>query len=181
MITKRILGKAVLSAIAGLLAVPGAFAYNIDRTQLHQNYSGAYQPPADQSPAYQSPAYQSSYRPPAYQQSISFHDYISTHPKLRSATVGAGVGTAAGAITGLITGRGVLRGAVIGAGAGAGTGLIRSSQTMQRHPIMRTIATGTMVGLGLGMVGSRMHGTTARTAGVGAAAGLGTALLVHGL
>jgi hypothetical protein len=162
MITKRILGKAVLSAIAGLLAVPGAFAYNIDRTQLHQNYSGAYQPPA-------------------YQQSISFHDYISTHPKLRSATVGAGVGTAAGAITGLITGRGVLRGAVIGAGAGAGTGLIRSSQTMQRHPIMRTIATGTMVGLGLGMVGSRMHGTTARTAGVGAAAGLGTALLVHGL
>lgn len=162
MITNRILGKAVVSAIAGLLAVPGAFAYNNDRTQLQH---------------YNAPAYQ----PAAYQQSISFHDYISTHPKLKSATVGAGVGTAAGAITGLITGGGVLRGAVIGAGAGAGTGLIRSSQTMQRHPIMRTIATGTMVGLGLGMVGSRMQGTTARTAGVGAAAGLGTALLVHGL
>jgi hypothetical protein len=174
MITNNILGKAVLSAIAGLLAVPGAFAYNHDRTQLQQSNSGAYQP------SYQA-SYQPSYRPPAYQQSISFHDYISTHPKLKSATVGAGVGTAAGAITGLITGRGVIRGAVIGAGAGAGTGLIRSSQTMQRHPIMRTIATGTMVGLGLGMAGSRMHGTTARTAGVGAAAGLGTALLVHGL
>jgi hypothetical protein len=163
MITNRIFRKTVLSAIASLLAVPGAFAYNNERSQVQQ-----YSPPAYQQPA-------------PYQQSISFHDYISTHPKLKSATVGAGVGTAAGAITGLLTGRGVIRGAVIGAGAGAGTGLIRSSQTMQRHPIMRTIATGTMVGLGLGMVGSRVQGTTARTAGVGAAAGLGTALLVHGL
>ena len=126
--------------------------------------------------------YQQTYHPPAYQQqTITFHDYISTHPKMKSATIGAGVGTAAGAVTGLVTGRGVLRGAVIGAGAGAGTGLLRSSYTMQRHPIVNNIATGTMVGLGLGLAGGRFHGTTARTAGVGAAAGLATGLLVHGL
>jgi len=126
--------------------------------------------------------YQQTYHPPAYQQqTITFHDYISTHPKMKSATIGAGVGTAAGAVTGLLTGRGVLRGAVIGAGAGAGTGLLRSSYTMQRHPIVNNIATGTMVGMGLGLAGGRFHGTTARTAGVGAAAGLATGLLVHGL
>jgi hypothetical protein len=127
-------------------------------------------------------SYQHSYQPPAYQpQPISFHDYIATHPKMRSATIGAGVGTAAGAVTGLLTGRGVLRGAVIGAGAGAGTGLLRSSYTMQRHPIVKNIATGTMVGLGLGLAGSRMPGSTVRTAGVGAATGLATGLLIHGI
>ncbi|MBS2008784.1 MAG: hypothetical protein JST01_17170 [Cyanobacteria bacterium SZAS TMP-1] len=150
----------IVSMLCCLPAFPGALAYN-DRTASN---------------------YQQTYHPPVYQpQPITFHDYISTHPKMRSATIGAGVGTAAGAVTGLLTGRGVLRGAVIGAGAGAGTGLLRSSYTMQRHPIVNNIATGTMVGLGLGLAGGRFQGTTARTAGVGAATGLATGLLVHGL
>ncbi|MBU6454395.1 MAG: hypothetical protein KGS72_21685 [Cyanobacteria bacterium REEB67] len=123
-----------------------------------------------------------TYQPPAYQAPpISFHDYISTHPRMRSATIGAGVGTAAGAVTGLLTGRGLLRGAVIGAGAGAGTGLIRSSETMQRHPIVNNLATGSMLGWGLGLAGGRGPGTAARTTVVGAAGGLATGLLLHGI
>jgi hypothetical protein len=150
----------VVSMLCCLPAVPGALALN------------------DHQPS----SYQNSYQPPAYQpQSISFHDYISSHPKMKAATIGAGVGTAAGAVTGLITGRGILRGAVIGAGAGAGTGLIRSSETMYRHPIVKNVATGSLVGLGLGLAGGRYSGTAARTTGVGAATGLATGLLIHGL
>lgn len=150
----------IVSMLCTLPAVPAALAIN-------DHVSGNYQ---------------HTYQPPAYQpQPISFHDYISTHPKLRSATIGAGVGTAAGAVTGLLTGRGLLRGAVIGAGAGAGTGLVRSSETMYRHPIVKNIATGTLVGLGLGLAGGRYQGTAARTAGVGAAGGMATGLLIHGL
>ncbi len=127
-------------------------------------------------------SYQHTYQPAPYQQQpITFHDYISTHPKMKAATIGAGVGTAAGAVTGLLTGRGVLRGAVIGAGAGAGTGLIRSSETMYRHPIVKNIATGSLVGLGLGLAGGRVPGTAVRTTGVGAATGMATGLLIHGL
>lgn len=174
--TKSLPGiTALVMAVTSLCCSNPASAYNNDRNQYQQ-----YRPPAYQQ-AQNYPQGQTYQQSPRYQQSISFHDYISTHPKLKSATVGAGVGTAAGAITGMLTGRGAMRGALIGASAGAGTGLIRSSQTMQRHPIVNTIATGTMLGLGLGMAGGRMPGTSARTAGVGAAAGLGTALLMHGL
>jgi hypothetical protein len=112
---------------------------------------------------------------------VTLHQYFAAHPKVRAATIGAGVGTAAGAVTGLVTGRGVLRGAVIGAGSGAGVGLIRSSHTMQRHPIVKDLATGSLVGWGLGMAGGSNHGTAARTTLVGGAAGLATGLLVHGL
>jgi hypothetical protein len=100
--------------------------------------------------------------------------YFQRHPKVKAATVGAGVGTAAGALTGLVSGRGVLRGGLIGAGTGAGVGLIRSSETMRRHPIIKNVATGSAVGLGLAAAASRHHlwaGT-----GVGAAAGLGYGL-----
>jgi hypothetical protein len=110
---------------------------------------------------------------------VTLHQYFSDHPKVRAATIGAGVGTAAGAVTGLVTGRGVLRGAVIGAGAGAGVGLVRSSHIMRRHPIVRDVATGSLVGLGLGLAGGRNHGTAARATGVGAAVGLATGLLTH--
>jgi hypothetical protein len=150
----------IVSMLCCLPAVPGALALN---DHVPNNYQHTYQPQA--------------YQP----QPISFHDYITSHPKIKSATIGAGVGTAAGAVTGLITGRGILRGAVIGAGAGAGTGLIRSSETMYRHPIVKNIATGSLVGLGLGLAGGRMPGTAVRTAGVGAAGGLATGLLIHGL
>src|SRR5260370_1186047 len=67
-----------------------------------------------------------------YHRPVTFHQYLNDHPKVKSATVGAGVGTAAGAVTGLVTGRGVIRGAAIGAGTGAGVGLIRSSRILAR-------------------------------------------------
>ncbi len=105
--------------------------------------------------------------------------YFQRHPKVKAATIGAGVGAGAGALTGLVTGRGVLRGGAIGAGTGAGVGLVRSSQTMKRHPIIRDVATGTLVGGGLGWAGSRRRGTIAKTAGVGAALGLGVGLFKH--
>lgn len=105
--------------------------------------------------------------------------YFQRHPKVKAATVGAGVGAAAGAVTGLVTGRGVLRGGAIGAGTGAGVGLVRSSTTMKRHPIIRDVATGTLVGGGLGWAGSRRRGTIAKGAGVGAAVGLGVGLFKH--
>ncbi len=122
--------------------------------------------------------------PPPYpyyynQQPITFRQYLAGHPKIRSATVGAGVGTAAGALTGLVTGRGVLHGAAVGAGTGAGVGLIRSSYIMMRHPILRDVATGGLAGAGLGWAGGRQGGTTARAAGVGAAIGLGVGMLKH--
>ena len=105
--------------------------------------------------------------------------YFQRHPKVKAATVGAGVGAGVGALTGLVTGRGVVRGGAIGAGTGAGVGLVRSSTTMKRHPIIRDVATGTLVGGGLGWAGSRGRGTIAKTAGVGAALGLGVGLFKH--
>jgi len=155
----------IVSILCSITLVPAAMALN-DSPQ--PNYQHTYQPPA--------------YQPSApMQQGISFHDYINSHPKLRSTTIGAGVGTAAGAVTGLITGRGILRGAVVGAGAGAGTGYIRSTDVMQRHPIVKNIATGSMIGLGLGLAGGRMPGTAMRTTMVGGATGMATGLLIHGL
>lgn len=102
------------------------------------------------------------------------------HPKVKAATVGAGVGAAGGALIGLISGRGIVRGAAIGAGSGAGVGLVRSSNTLKRHPIIRDVATGSLVGLGIGGAASRNRGWLKGT-GVGAAVGLGYGLLKHGL
>lgn len=107
--------------------------------------------------------------------------YFAAHPKVKAATVGAGVGAGAGALTGLITHRGVMRGAVVGAGTGAGVGLVRSSRTMNRHPIVKDVATGTLVAGGLGLAASRRHSTALKTAGVGAAIGLGAGLLQNKL
>ena len=106
--------------------------------------------------------------------------FFQQHDKIRSATVGAGVGTAAGAITGLVSGKGVLRGAAIGAGTGAGIGLIETSKTLKRHPIIKSIATGTTAGLGLGAAASGGEHSVKRVgegAAVGAALGLGLGLL----
>lgn len=105
--------------------------------------------------------------------------YFNAHPKVKSATVGAGVGAGVGAVTGLVTGRGVLRGTAVGAGTGAGVGLLQSSHTMKRHPIMKDIAQGTLIGGGLGLAASRGRGTgrrTVKTAAAGAAVGLGIGL-----
>jgi len=102
--------------------------------------------------------------------------FFQRHPMVKSASVGAGVGAGAGALTGLVTGRGVVRGALIGGGAGAGVGVVRSSQIMKRHPIVRDVATGSLVGLGLGAAASRGHRLPLQATGVGAAIGLGAGL-----
>src|SRR5262249_16324389 len=118
-------------------------------------------------------------RQPYYGSASRYHrqappgSYWSRHPKVRATLLRARAGTAAGPVTGLVTGRGVFRGAAIGAGTGAGVGLLRSSQTMRRHPIINDVATGSVVGLGLGLAGGRHHGTAAKTTAVGAAVGLG--------
>lgn len=105
--------------------------------------------------------------------------FFQRHPMMKKAAIGAGIGAAAGAITGGITRRGVLRGAAIGAGTGAGVGVIRASRTMRRHPIIRDVATGALTGMGLGWAGSRRGSTVAKTAGIGAAVGLGWGLFRH--
>jgi hypothetical protein len=102
--------------------------------------------------------------------------FFQRHPMVKAATIGAGVGAGAGALTGLVTGRGVIRGALIGGGAGAGVGIVRSSQIMRRHPILRDVATGSLVGLGLGAAASRGHRLPLQATGVGAAVGLGIGL-----
>jgi hypothetical protein len=106
--------------------------------------------------------------------------FFYEHPKVKGATIGAGAGAGVGAVTGLLTGRGVLRGAALGAGTGAGVGLIQTSNTMKRHPIMKDIAQGTLVGTGVGLAANRGYGTgrrTTQTAVAGAAVGLGIGLL----
>ena len=105
--------------------------------------------------------------------------YFQKHPKVKSAVVGAGVGAGVGAATGLIARRGVLRGAAIGAGTGAGVGLVRSSDTMKRHPIVKNTATGALAGLGLGAAAGRRGSTKWKSAGVGTAIGLGYGLFKH--
>lgn len=105
--------------------------------------------------------------------------YFQKHPKVKSAVVGAGVGAGVGAATGLIARRGVLRGAAIGAGTGAGVGLVRSSNTMKRHPIVKNTATGALAGLGLGAAAGRRGSTKWKSAGVGTAIGLGYGLFRH--
>jgi hypothetical protein len=99
--------------------------------------------------------------------------YFQRHPKVKSAVVGGAVGAGGGAVAGLISGRGVLRGAAIGAGTGAGVGLIRSSRTMKRHPLVRDLTTGAAVGLGLGAASSRRGSTMVKSAAIGTAVGGG--------
>ncbi len=103
--------------------------------------------------------------------------FFQAHPKVKSATVGAAVGTAAGAVAGLLSGRGIGRGALMGAGTGAGLGLIRSSGTLKRHPILRDTATGATAGLGLGLMTSRGGKSGLKGAAVGGAIGLGLSVL----
>jgi len=105
--------------------------------------------------------------------------YFQRHPKVKAVSIGAGVGAGAGALTGLITGAGAVRGGVIGAGTGAGVGLVRSSETLKRHPIARDTATGTLSGLGLGAASGRGGKRALEGAGIGAAVGLGVGLFKH--
>ncbi len=106
--------------------------------------------------------------------------YFQRHPKVKKATVGAGLGMGVGAVTGLVTRTGVVRGGAIGAGTGAGVGLLQGSETMQRHPIMKDLAQGTLVGAGLGLASHKGRGKgkkTTQSAVAGGAVGLGIGLL----
>lgn len=103
--------------------------------------------------------------------------FFQRHPKVKAVAIGAGVGAGVGAIAGAISRRGIGRGALIGAGTGAGVGLVRSSRTLRRHPIIRNVATGSLVGLGLGGAIGRGSRRALQGAGIGAAVGLGASLL----
>ena len=109
-------------------------------------------------------------------QSQHSQTYWQRHPKVKAAAIGGGVGAAGGALVGGLTGHGVVRGAAIGAGTGAGVGLIRSSKTLKRHPIMRDVATGTTAGLGIGWAGGRGGSRAFKGAAIGGAVGLGVGL-----
>jgi Glycine-zipper domain len=110
------------------------------------------------------------------QQAQHTQTYWQRHPKVKSAAIGGGVGAAGGALVGGLTGHGVVRGAAIGAGTGAGVGLIRSSNTLKRHPIARDAATGTAAGLGIGWAGGRGGSRAFKGAAIGGAVGLGVGL-----
>jgi hypothetical protein len=130
-----------------------------------------------QAPQYRGEAGHHDNRPVTAVQTHDRRTYFQQHPKVRAALLGAGVGTAAGAVTGLITHKGVVRGAAIGAGAGAGVGLIRSSDTLKRHPIVKDLATGAVAGLGLGLASHHRLGKAGELGAVGAAVGLGVGVL----
>ena len=117
-------------------------------------------------------------RPTTYVNTAEDHrTYFQKHPKVKATVIGAGVGAAGGAVVGLVSHRGIFRGAAIGAGVGAGTGLIRSSDTLKRHPVIRDVATGTAVGLGLGWAASRRGSTVGKAGALGALGGLGYSFL----
>ncbi|HIA51421.1 MAG TPA: hypothetical protein EYN91_04955 [Candidatus Melainabacteria bacterium] len=173
--------QAAVPAIAQTTMLMGSATHNTAATKATTTSSVRLTPP--QTPRYDyRPVAQPAPRTVYQTRTVYVKDnrtYFQRHPKVKAATIGAGVGAGAGALTGLVTGRGVLRGGAIGAGTGAGVGLVRSSTTMKRHPIIRDVATGTLVGGGLGWAGSRRRGTIAKTAGVGAALGLGVGLFKH--
>lgn len=157
--------NAAAGAAGGMAAGAGAAHFAGAAQQAHQQYqaeSGRY----------------NNGRPVTAVRTPEHRTYFQEHPKVRAALLGAGVGTAAGAVTGLITHKGVIRGAAIGAGAGAGVGLIRSSDTLRRHPIVKDLATGAVAGLGLGMASSHhLGGKVGKLTAVGAALGLGVGVL----
>lgn len=128
-----------------------------------------------------SSAYAQSYQASvSKQQPGKVKTFFQQHDGVRKATIGAGVGTAAGAVTGLISGKGMVRGAAIGAGTGATVGVVNSSKTLAKHPIMRDTVTGTVAGTGLAWSASKGRGTGKRTmtgAALGGTLGLGAGLL----
>lgn len=106
--------------------------------------------------------------------------YLQNHPKVKGVAVGGVAGAGVGAVAGLVSGKGTMRGAAIGAGTGAGMGLIQTSKTMKRHPMIKDTALGTAAGLGLGLAVNKGHGTgkkAATAAAVGGVLGLGAGFL----
>jgi hypothetical protein len=106
--------------------------------------------------------------------------YLQTHPKVKGAAVGGVAGAAVGGAAGLLTGKGMMRGAAIGTGAGAGIGVIQTSKTMKKHPLVKDTAIGTAAGAGLALAVTRGHGKGKRALEAGAlggALGLGAGFL----
>jgi len=170
-------GSAIRSRIASPSLIRQTPAPDFSATQSLHATSTAITPPSANSV---SPRHVVEH-PVTYAGPKSYHQpsFWQRHPKIKGVTIGAGIGAGAGALTGLITHKGIFRGAAIGAGAGAGVGLIRTSDTLKRHPYVRNIATGAVTGLGLGWAGSRGRHTGRNvgiTTGIGAALGLGTTL-----
>lgn len=130
--------------------------------------------PAAPQPAVLPPVGTPSNNPP-----VTSGPYLQQHPMLKAGLVGAGIGGAAGGVTSLVTGHGLLHGAVIGAGTGAGIGMMRKTEFMAEHPILRNTATGGLAGLGLGLAATRHeHGLVAgTTTAIGTTVGLGYGLL----
>lgn len=95
----------------------------------------------------------------------------NTKTVLKQSAIGAGIG----AITGGVSERGtVLKGAGVGALTGAGTGLIDTSRTMERHPLLKNTAKGAVIGTGVSATTDR---SKVKGAAVGAGAGAGWHLL----
>lgn len=91
---------------------------------------------------------------------------------LKGGLVGAGVGAGAG----LLLDRNVGKSALVGAGIGAGTQAVRYSDTMHRHPIVKTAAYGALAGTGVSAATGRRLG---HGAAWGGAIGAGLGALKH--
>lgn len=97
----------------------------------------------------------------------SWVDY-QTGKILKGGLVGAGIGAG----TALLFDRNVGKSALAGAGIGAGVQAVRYSETMQRHPIVKTAAYGALTGVGVNAVRNKSLGQGALWGG-GIGAGVG--------
>ena len=93
------------------------------------------------------------------------------NPIVKQAAVGAVAGTIGGALSGETS---AVKGAGIGALTGAGTGLIDTSTTMKRKPMLKSTAKGAVIGTGVSAVAGRGK---VKGAVVGAGVGAGAHVL----
>jgi hypothetical protein len=87
---------------------------------------------------------------------------------LKGGLIGAGIGAG----TGILLNKPVGKTALIGGGIGSGVQAIRYSDTMNRHPIVKTAAYGALAGAGASQL-SRREGSLTKGALWGAAIGTG--------
>ncbi|MGE0201815.1 MAG: hypothetical protein AB7P76_12730 [Candidatus Melainabacteria bacterium] len=109
--------------------------------------------------------------PVSFAQSYDYGTGSKTKTVVRQAAIGAGIGALGGALTERTS---IGRGLGVGALTGAGTGLIETSDSMQRHPLVKNTLQGAVIGTGTSVA---RRGDTARGAVIGAGAGAGWHLL----